>query len=111
MTTWLLQKPLVSDSKLTSSIQYRSSRALAAMDNIEALHNKNIVVAETVGFRFEADFSSNQYRSSRALAVMDNIEALHHKKTVAADIVGFKFEADLFKSVPMIFCFGCHGKH
>ena len=26
------------------------------MDNIETFHHKNTVAAETVGFRFEADF-------------------------------------------------------
>ena len=30
---------------------------------------------------------------------------------VAAEIVGFRFEADLFKSAPMILCFGCHEQH
>ena len=51
---WLLHKPLASDSKQTSSTQYRSSKALAVMDNIETFHHKKIVVADTVGFRFEA---------------------------------------------------------
>ena len=53
---WLPLKLLVSDSKQTSSIQYRSFKALAVMDNIEMFHDKKIVAAETVGFRFEADF-------------------------------------------------------
>ena len=44
-----------SDSKQTSSNQYRSSRALAVMDNIETFHQKKIVAAESVGVRFEAD--------------------------------------------------------
>ena len=30
---------------------------------------------------------------------------------VAAETVGFRFEADLFKSVPMILSYGCHGQH
>ena len=51
-------KPLVSDSKPTSSNQYRSSKALVVMDNIDTLlHHKRIVAAETVVFRFEADIS------------------------------------------------------
>ena len=49
-------EPLVSNPKPTSSNQYRSSKALAAMHNIETLHNKKMVVAENVGFRLEADF-------------------------------------------------------
>ena len=55
MTKWLLQKPSVTDSEQNSSNQYRTSRALAVMDNIEMFHTKTIVVAENVGFRFEAD--------------------------------------------------------
>ena len=30
---------------------------------------------------------------------------------VVAENVGFMFEADVFKSVPMIPCFGRHGQH
>ena len=52
---WLLQKPLVSDSRQTSSNQYRSFKALAVMDNIETCHFKEHVVAQAVVFRFEAD--------------------------------------------------------
>ena len=55
MGKWLLQKPLVSDLKQNSLNQYRTSRALAAMDSIEMFHNKKGVAAENVGFRFEAD--------------------------------------------------------
>ena len=51
----VLQKPLVSYLKQTSSTQHRSSSALAVMDNIETFHNEKNVVAETVGFRLEAD--------------------------------------------------------
>ena len=51
-------KPLVSDSKPTSSNRYRSSKALVVMDNIDTFfHHMRIVAAETVGFRFEADLS------------------------------------------------------
>ena len=53
---WLLQKLLDSDLKQAFSNQYRSSKALAVMDNIETFHHKRIVAAETVGFKFEADF-------------------------------------------------------
>ena len=42
---------------------------------------------------------------------MDNIETLHNKIMVVAETVGSIFEADLFKSVPMIRGFGCHGQH
>ena len=52
---WLLQKPLVSDSKQTSSNQNRLCQAFVVMDNIETFHNKNVVAVETVGFRFKAD--------------------------------------------------------
>ena len=52
---WLLLKLLDSDLKQTSSNQYRSSKALPAMDNIETFHHKKRVAAEAVGFRFEAD--------------------------------------------------------
>ena len=51
---WLLKRQLVSDSKQTSSNYCRLSMPIAVMDNIETVHNKNMVVAETVGFRFEA---------------------------------------------------------
>ena len=43
------------DSKQASSNQFRSSKALAVMDNIEMFHNKTTVAAEAVGVRFEAD--------------------------------------------------------
>ena len=55
MKKWLLQKPLVSDLKQNFLNQYITSRALAAMDSIEMVHNKKGVAAENVGFRFEAD--------------------------------------------------------
>ena len=45
--TWLLQKPLVADSKQASSNQY-------VMDNMETFLNNKTVVADTVGLRFEA---------------------------------------------------------
>ena len=51
---WLPQKLLVSDSKQTSSIQYRSYKALAVMDNIEMFHHKKMVAADIFDFRFEA---------------------------------------------------------
>ena len=51
----LLQKQLVSDLKQTSSNQYRCFLALVAMDNAETFQNMKMVVAESVGFRFEAD--------------------------------------------------------
>ena len=75
------------------------------MHNIETFHNKKRVVAETVGFRFEADFF-NQYRWSYLFAVMDNIETFQNQITVAAESVGLRFEADFFKSVQIIIGFG-----
>ena len=62
-TTWrrfnirkrFLQKPLVSYLKQTSSNQYRPSKTLAVLEIIATLHRNRIVVAETVGFWFEAD--------------------------------------------------------
>ena len=54
-TEWLLRKTLVSDSKQTSSNQYRWSWALAVINNIEMFHHRRTVAAETVGFRFEED--------------------------------------------------------
>ena len=53
---WSLQKPLASESKQTSSNQYRWSLVLVVMDNIQTFHFKRMVTAETVGFRFEEDF-------------------------------------------------------
>ena len=80
------------------------------MDNTETFHNKSMVVAESVGFRFEADpFKS--VPMILGLAVMDNIETFQSQKTVAAENVGFRGEADLFKSVPMFLGFGYHGQH
>ena len=43
------------------------------MDNTETFHNKRIVVAETVGFRFGAALC----KSVPALTVMDNTETFH----------------------------------
>ena len=80
MRKWLLQKPLVSDSKQTFSNQYRSSRARAAMDNIETFHNKKIVVAENGGSRFEADFFKSVQIPADLFAVTDSIETFRHKK-------------------------------
>ena len=45
----------VSDSKQASSNQYRSSYALVVMDNNETFQKHKMVVAATVGFRFQAD--------------------------------------------------------
>ena len=109
------------------------------MDSIETFQNQNMVTAQTVGFRFEADLFksvqiiigfdchgivaaetggvrfeadlSNQYRLCQAFVVMDNIETFHNKNVVAVETAGFGFEADLFKSVLIIVCFWCHGLH
>ena len=51
----MLQKPLVSYLKQTSSKQYRLSLAMAGMDNTETFHNDKMVVAETVGYRLGAE--------------------------------------------------------
>ena len=81
------------------------------MDNIETFQNQNMVAAKKTLVSDQKPTFSNQYRPSQASAVMDNIETFHYKKTVVAETVVFKFEADLFKSVPMIVSFDCHGKH
>ena len=47
---------LVSDSKQTSSIQYRWSQMFAVKESIETFRHKKMVAAENVGFRFEVDF-------------------------------------------------------
>ena len=78
----LLQKRLVSDVKQNSLNQ--SFKALAVMDNSEAFHNKNIVVAENVGFRLEADL----FKSAPmilCLAVIDITEMFHNKEQVVAN--------------------------
>ena len=41
---------------------------------------------------------------------MNNTESFHNKIMAVAETVRFRFEADLFKSVPMILGFGCHGQ-
>ena len=57
-----------------------------------------MVVAETFGFRFEADlFTSVQM--ILGCGVHGHHRDAPPSKTVAADIVGFKLEADLFKVV------------
>ena len=78
------------------------------MDNINMFHNQKIVVAETVGFWFEADFL-NQYRLPFISVLVDNFETFHNENMVAADTICFRFDADLFKPVPMILGYGCHG--
>ena len=55
MRKWLLQKLAVSNSKKTSSHQYRSYRVFCAMDNIETFQHEKIFAVENVGVRFEAD--------------------------------------------------------
>ena len=136
----LLQKHGVSDSMQTSSNQYRSSRALAVMNNIETTYHQKIVAAENVGFIFEAElfqistddtrlmchkkmvvaenvvfiFKAELFKSVPmilGLAAMDNSETFHNKKIVATETIGFRFEAGPVKSVPMILGFGCHGQH
>ena len=54
--TLLSQKKWVSYSKQTCLYQYRSSKAMVVMDNVETVHHTKIVVVEIFGFRFEADF-------------------------------------------------------
>ena len=68
-----------------------------------------MVVAETVGFWFEADlFKSVLIITGLAC---HNIETCHQKNMVAAETVGYRFEADFVSSVPMIIGFGCHEQH
>ena len=83
---------------------------MAVIENTETFHNKTIVVAEKVGFRFEADlFKSVQ--TIQGFGAHNNIEMFHHKKRVAAETVGVAFEAHLFKSAPISFAFGFHSQH
>ena len=77
------------------------------MYNLDFFRNKKMVATETVGFSFEHT-SSNQYSLSEAFVVIDNSEMFHNTRMVVAESVDFRFEADLFKSGPMILCFGCH---
>ena len=44
----VVAETVVSDSKQNSSHQYRSSRALAVMDNIETFHHKKIIDEKTL---------------------------------------------------------------
>ena len=71
------------------------------MDNIEIFHNKKVVAAETVGFRFEADLSKS-VPIIICYVVVDNIEAFQNQNMVAAETVGFRFEVDFFKTVQLI---------
>ena len=59
------------------------------MDNIETCHNKNVVAAETVGSRIEADL----FKSVLIIGAVNYIKMFHHQKMIAAEIVGFRFEA------------------
>ena len=80
------------------------------MDNIETFHIQTTVVAETVGFVFEANLCKS-VPIIIVFVVMDNTGKYHKQKIVVAETVGFRFEADLFKSVAMILVSGCHGQH
>ena len=86
---WLLQKPLVSDSKQTSSKQYQWSQAVARMQNMETFHNQKMVVAEIVGLRLEADLFKSVPTILGMVVIhnMDNIETLHCKTSAAAEKV------------------------
>ena len=80
------------------------------MDNTETLHNQKMVVAETVGFRIEADLCTS-VPIILGFAVVDNIKCFHHKKMDAAEKLDFRSEAHLFKFEPMILGFACHDEH
>ena len=60
----LLHKPLVSDSKPTSSNQYRSSKAFAVMDNIETFAIRNELLQKPLVSDLRQT-SSNEYGWSR----------------------------------------------
>ena len=80
------------------------------MVNIEMLHNKKMVVAETVGFKFEAGlFKSVPIIMSSVVA--DNIETFQNQNMVVVETVACGFEADLFKSVQRSRGFGYHRQH
>ena len=80
------------------------------MVNIEMLHNKKMVVAETVGFNFEAGLLKS-VPIILSFVVVDNIETFQNQNMVAVETVGCGFEADLFKSVQIIRGFGYHRQH
>ena len=80
------------------------------MDSIETFHHKPDVVADTVGFRFEADLFKSVL-TTIGFVVVDNIETFHHQKMFAAESFDFRFEAHFFKSVPMILGCRCLNEH
>ena len=108
---WLLQEPLVSVSKQTSSNQDRSSKALVVMDNTQAFHKNKDWLLQKPLVSYSNQTSADQYRQPRGLVVMDNIETFHHKRMVVSETIGFKLEAHFFNSVPIIIGFGCHAQH
>ena len=80
------------------------------MDNTKTFHNKEKVVAETVGFRFESDLFLSA-PNIISVVVVDNVETSQNQNMVAAETVGFRFEADPFKSEQIVIGYGCHEQH
>ena len=60
------------------------------MSNIETFHNKEAVVAETVGFRFEVDLCKSVPSIKCFLVVMDNTGTFHKDKMVVAETVAYR---------------------
>ena len=80
------------------------------MDSIATFHHKKTVVAETVGFRSEADvFKSAPIFLGFVCHVLHRV--FRYQKMVVAESVGFRSEADLFKSVQIIQGSGGHDQH
>ena len=80
------------------------------MDIFKTFHNKQTVVAETVGFRFEVDLCKSVPIIIGFFVVMDNTGTFHTNKRINTENVGFRFEAGLFKSASMILGSGCYGQ-
>ena len=56
------------------------------METTDTFHNKKMMVAENVGFKFEAGLFKS-IPMILGFYVMDNVETFRHKKMVAAETV------------------------
>ena len=80
------------------------------MDNTERFHNKKMVVAEFVGFTFEAlQICTDDLRLLQSWTTLRRFTI--RKCLLQKRLVGFRFEADLCKSEPVILGSGFHGQH
>ena len=117
---WLLQKPLVLDSKHTSSNQYRCWLVLFVIDNLEMFHHNKMVFAGTIGLWLEADLFKSvptilgfgcHEQHSHVSQSYNGCWEVYHKNMVAAEKFDFGVQEDFFKSVPMFIGFGGRGEH